>query len=129
MAQRRQQRRQQDLDGLMMYEWELDSGDDVPKEKLRETLTAMHKLTKGLKASSEKAESAVSETTRMMDKWNRARNAERGWLQKENQLLKDIVGWKKPKPMDPTPPPSDSEEEATDSLEEDEAESEEDPDM
>ena len=39
-------------------EWELDIGEDVPKEKLRETLSAMHRVTRGLRASSEKAESA-----------------------------------------------------------------------
>ena len=110
-------------------DWELDIGDDVPQDKLRETLTAMHRVTTGLRASSEKAESAVSQMTRVMGRLNRARNAERGWLQEENRLLKDIVGWKKRKPKDPTPPPSDSEEEETDSLEEDELESAEDPDM
>ena len=108
----------------------MDIGDDAPDDKLRETLTRMHKVTKGLRASSEKAESAVSQMTRVMGRLNRARDAERGWLQEENKLLKDIVGWKKRKPRDPTPPQSaDSEEDETDSLEEDELESETDPDM
>ena len=107
----------------------MDIGDDVPDDKLQETLTRMHKVTKRLRASSEKAESAVSQMTRVTGKLNRARNAERGWLQEENKLLKDIVGWKKRKPKDPTPPPSDPEEDETDSLEEAELESEADPDM
>ena len=89
----------------------------------------MHKATKGLTASSEKADSAVSQMTHLMGKWDRARNAERGWLQEETQLLKDIVGWKKRKPRDPSPPASDPEEDETDSLEEDELEDEDNADM
>ena len=67
--------------------------------------------------------------THMMGKWSRARNAECGWLQEENRIVKDIVGWKKSAARAPSPSPTDSEEEETDSLEEDEAEDEEDPDM
>ena len=46
-------------------ESEQDIGDDVPKEKQRETLSAMHRVTRGLRASSEKAESAVSQMSRV----------------------------------------------------------------
>ena len=67
--------------------------------------------------------------TRVVGKRSRARNAERGWLQEENRILKDIVGWKTSAARAPTPPPTDSEEEETDSVEGDEAEDEEDPDM
>ena len=31
-------------------EWELDLGDEVPEDKLRETLTRMQRVTKGLRA-------------------------------------------------------------------------------
>ena len=108
--------------------WELEIGDDVPEDKRRETLTRMHRVTKGLRASSDKAESAVSQMTQLMGEWNKARNAERGWLQEENQLLKDIVGWKKRRPREASPPVSDPVEDETDSLEEDELEVEDDPD-
>ena len=112
-------------------EWELDLGDEVLEDKLRETLTRTHRATKGLRGSSDKANSAVSQTSHLMTQvgkqqreWAKARNAERGWLQEENQFLKDIVGWKKRKPREPSPPRSDPEEDETDSLEEDELENE-----
>ena len=76
----------------------------MPEDKLRETLSRMHRVNQGLRASSEKAESAVSEMTRVMGKLNRARNAEREWLQEESKILKDLVGWKKRSPRDPMTP-------------------------
>ena len=109
-------------------DWELDIGDDMPREVLKKSLTAMHRVNKGLKASSEQADSAVSEMSQLMGKWSRARDAERGWLQEENRILKDLVGWKRSATRAPSPPPTDSEEE-TDNLEEDEAEEEDAPDM
>ena len=69
-------------------DWELDIRDDTPREKLKETLTAMHRVNGGLKASSEQADSAVSEMCHLMGKWRRARDAERGWLQEENGIVK-----------------------------------------
>ena len=56
---------------------------------------------------------------------------ERDWLQEENRLAKDIVGWKKrrPPPRETSPPRSDPEKDETDSLEEDELKDEDDPDM
>ena len=93
----------------------------VPREKLEQTVNAFHRVNQGLKSSSDRAESALSGMTRMMSKMTRARNDERGWLQEENRLLKDLVGWKRAGPRVATPPPSSSEEE-TESLDEDEQE-------
>ena len=103
--------------------YELDM-EGVPRDKLERTLTAMHRVNQGLKASSDRAESAVSGMTRMMNRLTKARNDERGWLQ-ENRILRDIVGWKNASRA-ASPPPSPSEEE-TDSLEEDRDEEEDAP--
>ena len=99
-------------------EYELDM-EGVPRDKLERTLTAMHRVNQGLKASSDRAESAVSGMTRMIGRLTRARDDERGWLREENRILKDLVGWKKSGSRVASPPPSSSEEE-TASLEEDE---------
>ena len=88
---------------------------------MRESLTAMHRVNRGLKASSERADSTVSEMTRLMGRRSRERDQERGWLQEENRILKDLIGWKRSHRRAPSPPKSSSGEE-TDSLEEDEAE-------
>ena len=118
-------------------DWDFDLGDEVPDDKLRETLSRMSRVTKGLRASSEKADSAVSQMSNLMTKmgkqqraWEKARNSERDWLQEENRLLKDGLGWKKRRPQsrERSPPRSDPEEDETDSLEEDEPE-EGDPDF
>ena len=63
--------------------YELDM-EGVPRDKLERTLTAMHRVNQGLKASSDRAESAVSGMTRMMNRLTKARNDERGWLQEED---------------------------------------------
>ena len=57
----------------------------------------------------------------MIGKMTRARNDERGWLQEENRLLKDLVGWKRAGSRVASPPPSSSEDE-TESLDDDEQE-------
>ena len=103
-------------------EYELDM-EGVPRDKLERTLTAMHRVNQGLKASSDRAESAVSGMTRTMTRLTKARDDERGWLKEENRILKDLVGWKKSASRAASPPPSSSEEE-TASLEEDEDEEE-----
>ena len=81
----------------------------------------MHRVNQGLKASSDKADSAMSGMSRMIGRLTRARDYERGWLREENRILKDLVGWKKSGSRVASPPPSSSEEE-TESLEEDEDE-------
>ena len=57
--------------------------------------------------------------TRLVNRLTKARNGERGWLQEENRILKDLVGWKRSASRAASPPPS---EEETDNLEEDEDE-------
>ena len=49
-----------------MRNWTLIRGDEVPDDKLRETLTRVSRVAKGLKASSEKADSAVSRVSNLM---------------------------------------------------------------
>ena len=78
---------------------DLDLGDVVPDDRLREALKRMGKVNKGLKASSEKAESAVSKMSNLMTqmgeeqrRWEKAKNTEREWLQEENKLLEEIFG-------------------------------------
>ena len=103
-----------------MDTYELDMT-GVPREKLEQTVNAFHRVNQGLKSSSDRAESALSGMSRMIGKMTKARNDERGWLQEENRLLKDLVGWKRVGSRVATPPPSSSEEE-TESLDEDEQE-------
>ena len=62
-------------------ELDFDLGEEVADDKLRETLTRMSRVTKGLKASSEKADSAVSRLSNLTSQmgkqqrvWERARN-------------------------------------------------------
>ena len=97
---------------------ELDM-EGVPRDELEQTVNALHRVNQGLKSSSDRAESALSGMSRMIGKMTRARNDERSWLQEENRLLKDLVGWKRAGPRVATPPPSSSEDE-TESLDEDE---------
>ena len=108
---------------------DFDLGDAVPNDKLRETLKRMNRVTKGLKARSEKADSAVSRMSNLMSQigrqqreWEKAKNIERDWLQEENKLLKDVLGLRKRRPpsRERTPPESEPVEEETDSLEADE---------
>ena len=101
-------------------EYELDM-EGVPRDKLEQTVNALHRVNQGLKSSSDRAESALSGMSRMIGRMTRARNDERNWLQEENRLLKDLVGWKRAGPRVATPPPSSSEDE-TESLDDDEQE-------
>ena len=88
-------------------------------------------MTKGLKASSENAASAVSRMSNLMTQmgrqqreWERAKNTERDWLQEKKRLFKDVLGWRtrRPPSRERTPPDSEPVEEETGSLEEDEPE-------
>ena len=103
-----------------MDTYELDM-EGVPRDKLEQTVNALHRVNQGLKSSSDRAESALSGMSRMIGRMTRARNDERGWLREENRLLKDLVGWKRAGSRVATPPPSSSEEE-TESLDDDEQE-------
>ena len=98
----------------------------VPRDRLEQTVHALHRVNQGLKSSSDRAESALSGMSRMIGKMTRARSDERNWLQEENRLLKDLVGWKKVGPRVATPPPSSSSssssEDETESLDDDEQE-------
>ena len=100
--------------------YELDMS-GVPRDKLEQTVNAFHRVNQGLKSSSDRAESALSGMTRMMTRMTRARNDEREWLQEENRLLRDLVGWRRAAPRVAEPPPESSEDE-TESLDEDEQE-------
>ena len=106
-------------------EYELDM-EGVPRDKLEQTVNALHRVNQGLKSSSDRAESALSGMSRMIGRMTRARNDERNWLQEENRLLKDLVGWKRVGPRVATPPPSSSSssssEDETESLDDDEQE-------
>ena len=101
-------------------EYELDM-EGVPRDRLEQTVHALHRVNQGLKSSSDRAESALSGMPRMIGRMTRARNDERNWLQEENRLLNDLVGWKRVGPRVATPPPSSSEDE-TESLDDDEQE-------
>ena len=102
----------------MVGEYQLDM-EGVPRDKLEQTVHAL--VNQGLKSSSDRAESALSGMSRMIGKMNKAQNDRQTWLQEENRLLKDLVGWKRAGSRVATPPPSSSEGE-TESLEDDEQE-------
>ena len=57
--------------------YELDM-EGVPRDKLEQTVHALHRVNQGLKSSSDRAESALSGMSRMIGKMTRARNDERG---------------------------------------------------
>ena len=86
-AARKGHRQASQLPPVDTYELDMTG---VPREKLEQTVNAFHRVNQGLKSSSDRAESALSGMSRMIGKMTKARNDERGWLQEENRLLKDL---------------------------------------